>query len=902
MVRQSTGETVVTATGHGLLTDGSIQQVIIDGASFSRTAPIVTSGTGTGHTGTSASSPATIVSPLLPTVNNGAEAEVLLTLADGRAILAGGYNNAAGTITTRNKIELFTVNSIVVNADKSQTVSYTWADSGVTITQAAAFLGGSLGNFEIPSLEDNVVLTGGTDCVSVSYNNAYLYNPAGGSAGLSAMNAKRAAHRQSTLSNGKILVTGGMSTWNQSVSTTELFNGSSWSLTGSMAQPRVQHGQTVLANGNVLVTGGRDLALGHVVDANTYALWRFDSALGTVPDLGPNNLTLTDSSTTVITGESGSARHFPSGATVGRLTSDSGLASVFNHGEFTIEGWFNNASNTATGAFVTYGNSGGGSANNALISIGIANDGNYFWGWQHDANVNVYQETSQLASVTAVYKWNHYALTKKINSSSGYDVSLYINGLLIQTWLGQTGPNGGSTSKLLFGIDPTAMLAPNFTNGGVDDTRIQTIALTPSQIWADYQLAGGELIPADSNRFGTILNSCELYDPTAGTWSLVGQLALSRFNHRTILLPTGQVLAIGGYGYVQTQVGVGTVGTPLKLVEIYDPTAMRWRSLGNSIYPHGDVWAEYLADKNQVVFGSSDASNVEILDLNTYKFSLGASFVPAKGAKATLLSSDLVLIAGGNLAGSSVTANELYISNANTFGAGGMNGFFAVESVIDANHFTISNPGYPIYSSLGSNAATVTRCAAPVGAYPGPYIYDPNAGVAITGMDSILVGTLSAGRQYGSVTMADASDFPDAAGYLVFDFGGPNQVGPVKYFGILSDTTLVLDDSYVFPKSIATGSSVTLLAGKGPFVPVNPEQYGSFYLTDSPAGRIGAQNALAANTAAGVTIDETVVYPNDRGLGGEGFPTKDSYKLSDIVEIFAGSDVDQEIAAAKVQD
>jgi hypothetical protein len=375
-------------------------------------------------------------------------------------------------------------------------------------------------------------------------------------------------------------------------------------------------------------------------------------------------------------------------------------------------------------------------------------------------------------------------------------------------------------------------------------------------------------------------------------------MGLGRFGHRSILLSNGQVLVIGGWGYNVSQIGSGTIPSALRAVELFDPATNRWRTIGNTLRPHGDVWAEYLSDKNQLVFGSFDSHQVELLDLNTFKFSTGTTYTPAVGAKATLLANDLILIAGGRIGTASTTVDNLYIANSDTYAEGGMNGFFSVASVLDDHQFYINNPGYPIYSTVGASAATVTLCAALPGTIAGPYTYDVNGGVAVTSTDSTLMGILSAGRQYGSVTLADASQFPDAPGYLVFDFGGPNQVGPIKYFGKLSDVALVLDDSYIFTKTIPNLASVTLLAGKGPFVPLNPETYGSFYLTDSPAGRVGAENSLANNTAAGVNVTVDIVFPGDRGLGGEGYPAT-GQKISDEVTVWGSSDMDAYVPTAE---
>lgn len=900
VARTEGGTVTITAPNHGLIaTTGTVQQVIIDGVSFSMSPPAVTPGTGSGNSGTTSSSPLSLVATLEPTVNTGTESQVLLTLPDQTAFMAGGFDYNAGLVTVRNKIDIFTITGITTNADDSRTVSYVWTDAGVVLPVPAAFMGASLGNFNIPSIEDEVVITGGSDCVSSTYFNAYAYDVQGTIRTLTSMTTNRAAHGQTTLNTGPVLVSGGVSDWNRAITSCELYNGSTWSNTGSLNQARSNHNQNVLADGSVLVTGGRAMGLGHLVDTNTVALWRFDSAIGTATDSGPNSLNLTDTSMVLVTGETGKAREFSNtGANMTRPASDSLLNTLFTSESYTIEGWFNNASNSSVGTFLSYSSPSGTSANNVLISLGIAVSGNYYWAWEHGTNVQVYHETSVLASVSATYKWNHYAFVKSPNVTSGlWDVSLYINGLLIQTWLANVACDGGASSKLYFGTDRSGSIGGSFSGGAVDDTKISTVSLAPAQVWIDYQTATGELLPADNTRYGLPLNSCERY--ASGVWSIVGQMGLARFGHASILLPNGQLIVIGGLGYNATQISTSTVPAPVRAIELFDPVTNRWRTAANTLNSHGITWAQYIVDRNEIIFGSSESSSVERLDLDTFLLNNVATIAtPANGAKSTLLSNDLILIAGGRLGSSSTNVDELYIANADSFAEGGLNGFFEVNSVLDVNTFTINTPDYPTFTSNGSSSATVTLVAAAVGAIAGPYIYDPNAGVAITGTLSTLVGNLAAGRQYGSITLADASPFPDAPGYLVFDFGFKDQVGPVKYFGKLSDVQLVLDDSFVFPNSISSGSTVTYLTGKAPYVPANPEKYGSFYLTDSPSGRIGAENALDSNTAAGVDVTQTVIYPSDRGMGGEGYPAS-GQKISDKVVVWGSSDLDTDVAEAE---
>ena len=133
----------------------------------------------------------------------------------------------------------------------------------------------------------------------------------------------------------------------------------------------------------------------------------------------------------------------------------------------------------------------------------------------------------------------------------------------------------------------------------------------------------------------------------------------------------------------------------------------------------------------------------------------------------------------------------------------------------------------------------------------------------------------------------------------MFAFGYKNQVAPVKYFGRLSSTRLSLDYSFKFPVTVPSGSNVTLLSQKGPWVPENPQDVGSFYITASPAGRVAAEAAIDASVAAGVVVKTTITYPGDRGLGGEGLPASGTNKLSDKVVVWGGDNVDAEVAAAR---
>jgi hypothetical protein len=119
---------------------------------------------------------------------------------------------------------------------------------------------------------------------------------------------------------------------------------------------------------------------------------------------------------------------------------------------------------------------------------------------------------------------------------------------------------------------------------------------------------GGALPPSSGGGGSTPLSSCELYSPSNGTWSVTGALNTARDYHTATLLPTGLVLAAGGFGVSDSA---------LASAELYHPATGEWTNTGS---------------------------------LHTAR----------AGHSATMLPTGLVLAAGGGTSDSTLASAELY--------------------------------------------------------------------------------------------------------------------------------------------------------------------------------------------------------------------------------------------------
>lgn len=421
------------------------------------------------------------------------------------------------------------------------------------------------------------------------------------------------------------------------------------------------------------------------------------------------------------------------------------------------------------------------------------------------------------------------------------------------------------------------------------------------------KLASGQVlcVGGATTNVGPTVNSAELFDPVTNTWSLVGEMGSPRYNPAAYLLADGRALIMGGGDQTTTILAPGPTS-----METFDPNTNRFSVVvtglpvsvggGSNILdiPGFTCFTDCIPLQNgtqillnNIASPTNETDPALIFNLDTFKwvivtptgFGGSGTITRTLGVAVGPYSDGSVLGAGGLGSGGYIAA--FYVPQSDQNGAAGINGLQTLIAGTTSTNLAFQTD-FPYYA-LDTGNATVMPCQAPARQWPGPYIFDPQNGVAITGIQTTTTATYTTGNQYSSLAVADASIFPNEPGYICLAFGLSNQIASLKYFGQQDSLHLLVDFGQVFTQTIPSGSTVTLLAGRGPFIPAKDVPVGQFWLTDSPAGRAGAENAIGEVEAAGVTVEISVTYPGDRGLGAEGYPTTGTGKQSDIVEVFS---------------
>jgi hypothetical protein len=439
---------------------------------------------------------------------------------------------------------------------------------------------------------------------------------------------------------------------------------------------------------------------------------------------------------------------------------------------------------------------------------------------------------------------------------------------------------------------------------------------------------GGQTGP-DVRPLGTPLNQCEILNvtstgvnnlPTSNPYVATGSMSHARYAFGMTQLPDGRVLVCGGIGYDPGYPPVSNTvnenAFELSSCEIFDPNTGSWTPIQSMHDPHSYCVCAYVANTNKVyVYGGYTSTAIEYLDLSTMQwhystYSLGA--VTALGSPVAMNGGFLALVGGGIYSSSGLVThtpswwNSIVTNVPEYVKYDALNTEWVVtqyNTVTDAATLTSNAIGdYTNTSVRWSDAAlgdrqtaTFTLAKSVLSSATdiiGPFSFDLGQPFAVSRTQLTLNQQINAGMAYSSLKVVSGA-FDLTPGWLLFNYGYANQCGPVKLLNVTDDQTLLIDSSFKFPYDLDVGDVFNVLyqraAWSGPI-------QGSFWSTASNAGRVTCIALLQDISAAGIELDITTRYPNDRGLGAEGFPTLNNYKLSDIVECFEGDDLDDELA------
>lgn len=147
--------------------------------------------------------------------------------------------------------------------------------------------------------------------------------------------------------------------------------------------------------------------------------------------------------------------------------------------------------------------------------------------------------------------------------------------------------------------------------------------------------------------------------------------------------------------------------------------------------------------------------------------------------------------------------------------------------------------------------------------WPGSYLYDPvSAPFTLQSEKTILNQTLTVGNIYPLIAVADASDIPNTSGYIVIDYGNDLQEGPILYRGRPTNSSLLLNPSYIFQKTHTAGVTINIVDSA--LMAYDPRLTGedyAIYLVDPQAARLAAQSLIELIKAAGVVLRFIIDVP-----------------------------------------
>lgn len=520
-------------------------------------------------------------------------------LPNGKVLVAGGQTNSFSATGT---------------AELYDSTTGAWQPTGSMTTNR-------IGAVATLLLNGKVLVEGGNDPASFNFTNsltAELYDPTTETwTPTGSMSIPREGHTATLLLNGKVLVVGGYADSVGGIAAgmaAELYDPTTgtWSPAGQLSVPRYYHTATLLPDGRVLVAGGITtngvLATAEIFNPANGA-WTFTGSMATARNA--HTATLMMDGTVLVTG----------GANNNILSA----CELY----YPVTGsWSNTASllwthRNHTAALMPNGRvaiCGGYSSEHNDFSFRTESYDPINRSWTKEDNM---WTTCGFHTATLLPNGNMLVAGGQV---PGFTTTVTANAQSLEplkgAWRG-TGATGvaGSYETLTVLTNGDVLKAGGAGAGSLPLTRCETYH-PATETWTQVGslngrrvlhtatlLPNGKVLVAGGggsvqNSVINPINTCELYDPATGAWSVTGSLAAARYQHSATLLPTGKVLVAGGYDN----------NNALVSAELYDPATGIWTNaspmnlLNQGRFAHS---ATLLPTGKVLVAGGADS------DLNT---------------------------------------------------------------------------------------------------------------------------------------------------------------------------------------------------------------------------------------------------------------------------------------------
>jgi hypothetical protein len=466
-------------------------------------------------------------------------------LNDGTVLIAGGQNSS-GVLASA---ELYVPGSQAF----STLPNYNGCSSNCALNTGRYLYTATLLN------DGTVVFAGGMDNNGNTLQTAELYSPGSGTFTLLGnLSTARSSHTASLLTNGQVLLAGGTDPTGTPLASLELYdpNAQAFSLAtdasgnpANLQTPRYAQTATKLTNGTLLLAGGVDNTSSPVASTELYSPLTLQPATVTAINVMPNNLTTMPVGTSqhfTATDQNGnplaSVTWIASGpATISNDTSNFGTAQFAAVGSGTISACAGSLCGSATfsvgpAALVSVVVTASGALNPTNPTIQVAAQQQFQATGTLTDNTTLDLTslgTTTWASSTAAATISSIGLAtgdtpgvSAISASSTYNASLGYS----------LGPLGNSIQLTVLTTSPVSPGTWTYT-GSMNAAR---------SAFAAVMLNSGKLLVMGGSANGPNLSSAELYDPGTSLFTTTGSMNLSRFAPLAALLNNGKVLVVGG--------------------------------------------------------------------------------------------------------------------------------------------------------------------------------------------------------------------------------------------------------------------------------------------------------------------------------------------------------------------